>query len=83
MNAGGRTTSALEVSMDKNRLNGSGYIDNTAFEAVSHVTHEEKQRRDDAAHEVIKETKALIRGRGFDVIGRIAIRDQQTGKKYR
>lgn len=69
--------------MDRDRMNGSGCIDNTAFEAVSHVTHEEKLRRDNAAHEVIKETKALIRGRGFDVIGRIAIRDRHTGKEYR
>ena len=69
--------------MDRDRMNGSGCIDNTAFEAVSHVTREEKLRRDEAAHALIKEAKALIRSKDFDVIGRIAIRGRHTGKEYR
>ncbi len=54
--------------MDKNRLNGSGYIDNTAYQALGNIAREEKQQLDDAANELIKDVKALIRDRGFDVI---------------
>lgn len=69
--------------MDKNRLNGSGYVDNTAYEAIGNMTREEKQKRDDAANILIRDVKALIRGRGFDVIGRIGIKDKATGKEYK
>ncbi len=69
--------------MDRNRLNGSGYIDNTAYNAIGNITREERQKRDDAASALIKDVKALIRGRGFDVIGRIGIKDGMTGKEYR
>lgn len=69
--------------MDKSRLNGSGYVDNTAYNAIENITREERQKRDDAASELIEDVKALIRGRGFDVIGRIGIKDGVTGKEYR
>lgn len=69
--------------MDKNRLNGSGYIDNTAYQALGNIAREEKQQLDDAANELIKDVKALIRDRGFDVIGRIGIKDRATGKEFK
>lgn len=69
--------------MDKNRLNGSGYMDNTAYSAIGNMEREERQKRDDAASALIKDVKALIRDRGFDVIGRIGIKDGVTGKEYR
>lgn len=69
--------------MDKNRLNASGYVDNTAYEAIGNMTREEKQKRDDAAAKLIREVKRIIRDNGFDVLGRIEIRDKQTGKEYR
>lgn len=69
--------------MDKNRLNGSGYVDDTAYKAIGNITREQKQRRDDAANELIHDVKSLIRERGFDVIGRIGIKDKMTGKEYR
>ncbi len=69
--------------MDEIRLNGSGYIDNTAYYAICNITREEQKKRDDAASALIKDVKALIRVRGFDVIGRIGIKDGATGKEYR
>lgn len=51
--------------MDKNRLNGSGYVDNTAYEAIGNMTREEKRKRDDAANILIRDVKALIRGARF------------------
>lgn len=69
--------------MDKNRLNASGYVDNTCYDAINNIAKEEQQRRDDAAAKLIKEVKRIIRGNGFDVIGRIEIRDKQAGKEYR
>lgn len=69
--------------MDKNRLNGSGYIDNTAYQDLGNIAREEKQQLDDAANELIKDVKALIRDRGFDVIGRIGIKDRATGKEFK
>lgn len=69
--------------MDKSRLNGSGYVDNTCYEAVNNIAREEQQRRDDAAANLIKSVKKLIRSSDFEVIGRIGIRDRQTGKEYK
>lgn len=69
--------------MDKNRYNASGYIDLTAYSALGNITREEKKKRDDDASALIKEVKALIRSRGFDVIGRIGIKDTVTGKEYK
>ena len=69
--------------MDKNRLNASGYVDNTCYDAMNNIAREEQQRRDDAAAKLIKTVKRFIRSRGFEVIGRIGIRDRQTGKEYK
>lgn len=69
--------------MDKSKMNASGCADPTAYEAMNHITYEEKLKRDEEANHLIKEAKALIRSRGFDVIGRIGIKDKATGKEYR
>lgn len=68
--------------MDNDRLNASGCKDPTAFMAVSHVTHEEKQKLDDEVNALIRDVKSLIRSRGFDVVGRIGIIDTRTGKRF-
>lgn len=71
--------------MDKTRLNGSGYIDNTAHEAINNAERESKSKqkvRDEAAEILVRTVKEIIRLAGFKLIGRIQFEDQKTGKKY-
>lgn len=64
------------------RKNGSGCKDPTAYDAIKTITAEERilNRR---VKDTIKSVKKLIDLMGFDVIGRIKIRDKKTGKEFR
>ncbi|WP_418933615.1 hypothetical protein [Hominenteromicrobium sp.] len=69
--------------MDKN---AEGYADPTAGAAYNNIRREEK-RRDAEAMEVIsrlipvmKQTAELA---GFEVVGRITLRDKNTGKEWK
>ena len=68
-----------EYGMNKN---SEGYIDPTACDAVTKVMREEqeRQRRVSAVIGIIKGTADLA---GFDLIGRVALRDRKTGREYR
>jgi len=63
-------------------FNASGCKDPTAYEAVEHITKEEKELND-RVHTVIKLIKKLIDLTDFELIGRIQIRDKKTGKEFR
>ncbi len=74
--------------MDKNRLNGSGCRDYTAYEAIKKVSHKTStlrynySRRDEEADEMLRILKRIIRLYGFHLTDRIRFEDPQTGKKY-
>lgn len=71
--------------MDKTRLNGSGYIDNTAHEAINNAERESKSKqkvRDEAADELVKVIKTTVRLAGFELVDRIKFKDPKNGKKY-
>ena len=69
--------------MDKN---GEGYADPTAGGAWSSIR--EKERRKEAARmavisnliPILKQTAELA---GFEIIGRVTLKDKATGKEYR
>lgn len=67
------------------RLNGSGCKDPTAYEAIKTITKEEQEqeKQDRQAAELIRVLKRFIRGSGYEVISRIAIKNNSTGKEYR
>lgn len=70
--------------MNKDMLNGSGYVDKTAYHAINKVTRDEKNRanRDVAAEVLIRALKDIIWLAGFRLIDRIKLEDPKTGKKY-
>jgi hypothetical protein len=63
--------------MGNPRLNNSGCKDPTAYAAIKNVSDQEKQ-----ANELIKVLKYVIKNSGFELVGRIAIKDLK-GREYR
>ena len=64
------------------KLNASGYNDPVAYEAIRRITKEDNENNKNAA-ELIRVIKRLVRGSGYEVIGRIIIKDIKSGKEYR
>lgn len=71
---------------DRMDRNGEGYTDLTAGTACKNIQRE-KQKREEQRQAaisslipIIKEVAALA---GFEVVGRITLRDRRTGKEYR
>lgn len=63
-------------------FNASGCKDPTAGEAIIHISKEEHELNQ-RVHKLIELTKELLNFAGFDLIGRIQIRDKKTGKEFR
>jgi len=63
--------------MSNPKLNGSGCSDPTAFEAINHISDQDKK-----AHELIKVLKYVIRISGFELVGRIIIIDKK-GREFK
>lgn len=66
-------------------LNGSGYPDPTAHEAMKNIQTEEKRLNhvDSDAHMVVTTIKNILNLSGFELVERIQIRHKKTGKIYR
>jgi len=64
------------------RYNQSGCSDPTAYEALKPIIKNEKklERR---VNETIKVVKSIINLSGFELVGRIQIRDKKTGKEFK
>lgn len=60
------------------KLNSSGCRDLTAYEAIKNA-----DKTDDLVNGLIKTVKCLIELAGFEVIGRIGLRNKMNGKEYR
>lgn len=66
--------------------NKEGYPDPTAGEALGVVAKEERQEareRNAAVTSLITMLKQIISLAGFELVGRIVLRDKETGKEYR
>lgn len=74
------------MGTDKMNRNGEGYPDPTAGAAWGNIRREERHQEAERLTvisnliPVMKQTAELA---GFEVIGRIALRDKATGKEYR
>jgi len=68
--------------MNKEKLNASGCPDPTAYVALQKVSKEEKELSNKVS-ELLKVLKVIIEWAGFDLIGRIKIRDKKTGREFR
>lgn len=62
--------------------NNEGYRDPTAGEAAGTVVKEEK-KRNEAVTSLITILKQIISLTGFELVGRIVLKDKETGKEYR
>ncbi len=62
--------------------NGEGYRDPTAWKAVGAAAKEEK-KKDKAVTSLITMLKQIISLAGFELVGRIVLKDKKTGKEYR
>ncbi|EQG35319.1 TPA: hypothetical protein MJC92_000237 [Clostridioides difficile] len=60
------------------RHNKSGYLDSTAYEAIRKI---DKEKQD--ANILIELIKKMAKVAGFEVIGRIEIRNKKTGVLYK
>lgn len=68
---------------DKELLfNGSGYRDNTAYDALKPMVDEE-QANDKKVHNIINTLKFIVDWAGFEFIGRIQLRDKKTKREYK
>ena len=66
--------------------NKEGYPDPTAGEALGAVAKEERQEareRNAAVTSLVTMLKQIISLAGFELVGRIVLRDKETGKEYR
>jgi len=64
------------------KYNQSGCADPTAYEALRQVIKEEKEL-DKRVHNLISVLKFIIDWAGFELIGRIEVRDKKTRKEFR
>lgn len=66
--------------------NKEGYPDPTAGEAIGTLAKEEKREereRNAAVTSLITMLKQIISLAGFELVGRIVLKDKETGKEYR
>nr|WP_315101324.1 hypothetical protein [uncultured Catonella sp.] len=68
--------------------NSEGYNDPTAGEAMGEVAKEErkekhKKEHNEAVTNLITMLKQIISLAGFELVGRIHLRDKETGKEYK
>ena len=64
---------------NEDKYNGSGYIDPTPYQALKNI----RKDRDRMASKVIKTIQSVAHLAGFEIVGRISIRDTETGEEYR
>lgn len=63
------------------KLNESGCMDLTAFNAITNVVKEEKNNEMKVS-ELIKVIKYIVDVSGFEIVNRIGIKDKKTKKIY-
>lgn len=60
------------------KYNGSGYYDPTAYAVLNDMM---KQPRE--VHRLISKMKDLAEANGYEVVGRIVLKDKKTGKVFK
>lgn len=62
------------------RKNSEGYSDPTAYNAMRRIEEAERQKRLSALLFILK---ANISAAGFELVGRVHLRDIKTGREYK
>ena len=61
------------------KFNESGYYDPTPYEAIRNIDQENRER-DILARKVIKTIQNVAHLAGFDIVGKVTLRDNKTGE---
>lgn len=64
-------------------MNDEGYKDPTAEQAVANVMREQRADRVEAATKTIRTLQSVAHLAGFDIIGRIELKDNYTGRVWK
>jgi hypothetical protein len=64
------------------KLNASGCADPTAFEALKPIIQEDAAL-EKKVHNLVNTVKFIVDWAGFEMIGRIQIRDKKSGREFR
>ena len=64
-------------------MNNEGYSDPTADTVIGHVMTEQRKRRSDQETKTIKTLQNVAHLAGFDIVGRIELREHKSGRIYR
>ncbi|MBS5822427.1 MAG: hypothetical protein KID00_00970 [Clostridium argentinense] len=64
------------------KLNASGCADPTAYEALKPIIHEDTAL-EKKVHNLVNCVKFMVDWAGFEMIGRIQIRDKKSGREFR
>lgn len=67
---------------DNPKLNSEGYYDPTAYNGLRNILREENALERDVTT-LIKVLKYIIGKAGFELVGRIEIKDKKTGRVFR
>lgn len=67
---------------DNPKLNSEGYYDPTAYNGLRNILREENALERDVTM-LIKVLKYIIGKAGFELVGRIEIKDKKTGRIFR
>ncbi len=62
--------------------NREGYLDPTASAAISQMSREQSET-DKRAYDLVKVLKFIIRSCGFELTGRVQLKDTKSGKEYK
>lgn len=68
----------MQHNPKSNNTNAAGYLDPTAATAIANVTTEEK-----SLNLLIYVLKYIIDRAGFELVGRITLRNKESGRVYR
>lgn len=68
----------MQHNPKSNNTNAAGYLDPTAATAIANVTAEEK-----SLNVLIYVLKYIIEHSGFELVGRITLRNKESGRVYR
>ena len=60
------------------RFNGAGYYDPTPHKAIKHLTEREK-----LSGKIVNVLQNIAHLSGFEIVGRIQLRDKETGEVYK
>ena len=64
-------------------MNDEGYSDQTAETAIGHVMKEQKKQNVSQAQKTIKTLQNVAHPAGFDIVGRIELREHRSGRIFK